>query len=411
VTTSILAGGTPVVFQPSGRQGTVSCGGTVGFQAGENTVQFLGGLGCASLGGAAAVTIATPNVTVNLAGFKIVGAALPANIGNIGIYVAASGVTINGGGTGSGNGIESFDFGVLDWGAAPGLTIDTLRIFRARSIGIRTSSDGVALNSVLIDRSAAATNATSWLPGGLGIYASGNITITDAIVRRSSTLGIWIAGDATHVGANGRVATITGSNSRVEANLDRGIWVDNGPHTIKDVHVTGDGIGGASTWGVVINSTGTQVELDGVIVQSYAGWGVVDAGISSKISRSSVDNTVANGFALNGTGANVSGNTAQATGYGFAVNGSGSVLTSNTAQFTQNGFAISGTGHQFSSNQSKQNAGIGFWVGGTSNTFTSNNAELNAGAEWNIGPSNLDGGGNKANGSTFTFDATGLIVN
>ncbi|HEV8441081.1 MAG TPA: hypothetical protein VGT40_23580, partial [Methylomirabilota bacterium] len=181
-TTTILAGTAPVVFLPSNRTGTVSCGDTLGpatFGA-DTTMQFKDGLGCASA--AVGLTVSAPGKTVNLNKFKIVTDAVTLTLGSVGIRaVNASNATIAGGSTGGSAGLEYFDFGVKDDGGNGGLLVSQLRVFRARSAGVRTVSDGVTLSSLLVDKATATANTTAELPGGVGIHASGITKIQNSI--------------------------------------------------------------------------------------------------------------------------------------------------------------------------------------------------------------------------------------
>ncbi|PWU25567.1 MAG: hypothetical protein C5B48_00650 [Candidatus Rokuibacteriota bacterium] len=461
-TTTVLPNRAPVVFGPSGRQTTVGCGETLNF-GGDTTVQFLGGLGCASLPNGssnAALTVQTAGTTVNLAGFKIVGGALASNLGNIGIRVFnAPNVTVAGGGTNGTSGLEYFDIGVKEEGSG-GLVVDSLRVFRGRTAGIQTVSDGVTLSNLLIDRSVAVTGATGTLPGGVGIHASGNTLINNTMVRRSRTIGIWA--DGTHQDGSGFVTTITGNTTTSQITDSAGIslQLDNGPHNVKDTLIAGDGVSGTSTHAVVVG-TSVGTNLDGVAVKDHGGDGFVINGTSTRISRSSVESSVGgNGFVIAGPGADLNGNDAQSASNGFVINGSAAVLTSNSAAAGQDGFVVNGdsaslssnnavgnagrgivvqgvggtyasntaqlngtpsmTGHgmvisgnnnHFVSNVSKQNRNAGYFITGTGNDFSTNSAELNTGTEWIIGPNNVDDGGNKLNGSAFSFTAAGGSFN
>src|SRR5262249_29052569 len=296
-TTTILPATAPVLYvsSTSQRSGTVSCGGTVkssDFQSGETTIRFQSGLGCASQ--PVGLTMQASGKIIDLAGFKIVGAALPANLGNAGIAVAATNVTINGGSTNGTAGIEYFDFAVKDDGGNDGLTVNSLRIFRARSAAIQTVSNGITISQSEIDKTVAVTNATATLPGGVGIHATGETTISDTIVRRSGAIGIWADGSST----TGNVTTIIGngppstSSMQVTDSAGIGIQLDNGPHSVKVVLVAGDGIAGTSTDGVVIGPTGNGITLDSLDVRNHGGDGVVVDGVNSLITTVSVQDTV-----------------------------------------------------------------------------------------------------------------------
>jgi hypothetical protein len=55
---------------------------------------------------------------------------------------------------------------------------------------------------------------------------------------------------------------------------------------------------------------------------------------------------------------------------------------------------------------------VGFHVFGSGNHFNTNAASINDGfGEWVIGPGQIDDGGNKVNGSTFSIPPQGGIFN
>jgi uncharacterized repeat protein (TIGR01451 family) len=458
-TTTILPATAPVVYvSPGGqRSGTVSCGDTLraaNFQSDETTMQLQGGLGCASQ--PIALTMQASDKTLDLAGFKIVGAALPSNLGNIGIRILnATNVIIDGGDTSGDSGVEYFDFGVKDDGGSDGLTINSLRVFRARSAGIATISNGVALNNLVVDKTVAGSNSTAVLPGGVGIHASGNTLINECSVRRNAKIGIWL--DGTYA-VSGYVGTITGSVSGMQIlqSAAVGIQLDNGPHHVKDTEVNGDGIAGTSTDGVVVGPTGTGSHLEAVVVKNHGSDGFVINGVGTLVDSSTADTTVGgNGFVVTGANNTLDNNNAFAVGNGYVITGSNNTLTSNLATVSHDGYVVSGdtatltnndavgngargivvsgaqgvfntnlaqsngthgvviTGNnnQFLNNQSKQNHNVGFNVLGTGNSFQSNSAESNGGNEWVIGSGNIDGGSNRYSGKGFTFTSSGGTFN
>jgi uncharacterized repeat protein (TIGR01451 family) len=457
-TTTILPDTARVLFQPSGTPGTVSCGATLAaaaFPGADTHVQFTEGLGCASSD--TALVVQASDKVIDLAGFKIVGGALAANAGNVGIFVNnASNVTILGGGTIDKHGIEYFDYGLrIDAGSA-GLIVDNLRIFRARSVGVEVESNGVTISNVLVDRTVAVVGSTVGQPAGVGIHARGNTVISDTIVRRSGAIGILA--DGTHQDDSGFVVTITGNlaNMRVEQNAGIGIQFDNGPHRVEFTSVIGDGISGTSAAGVVVGPAATGILLDSVVVKEHGGDGFVIDGASVRIVSSSVDMSVGgDSFVITGANAILENNDAQSLGHGFVINGASSTLTSNSADTGQDGFVINGDGasvtnnnavgnktrgivvacnagffdtnlaqfngthgmvilgsnNRFINNQSKQNKNSGYSVSGTLNRFGTNAAEMNAGTEWIIGANNVDEGSNSRNGSRFTFTSAGGSFN
>lgn len=110
IAVAVLSDSVPVVFQPSERPDSLSCGDDIKssfFESGEHTVQLRASMGCAH--SKVAVKISSSGKTFDFQGFKIIGAATDQIKGSVGILVGATNVTIVGGGTGSTNGIEYFD--------------------------------------------------------------------------------------------------------------------------------------------------------------------------------------------------------------------------------------------------------------------------------------------------------------
>jgi hypothetical protein len=224
----VLSASAPVVFQPSQRTGSLSCGDNITpgfFESGEHTVQLRASIGCAH--SKVAVKISASGKTFDLQGFKIVGAATDQIKGSVGILVAATNVTIVGGGTGSKSGIEYFDYCLMDEGDSDGLSASTLRCFRARSAGIDLASDNVKLNGLLVDLVVAGTNTTTEVPGGIGMHLSGGVSVKDSTVRRAANIGILADGSPDPDGTKHRVV-IDGnhSTSRVEQNTGVGIQLE-----------------------------------------------------------------------------------------------------------------------------------------------------------------------------------------
>ncbi len=453
IVANVISDSIPVVFQPSGRTGTLSCSGTVGpsfFAPGETAVEFRASLGCSN--SQTAITIAASNKTIDLKKFKIVGASTNQILGSVGIRIAqgATGVTIIGGGTNGSSGLEYFDYCLQDGGGNDGLKVSSLRCFRARSAGIDVVSDNVELAGVLVDRTVGGTALTTTeLPGGVGIHASGKTTITDSISRRAATVGIWADGppDVTSHAAQ------IGGSSRVEETSGIGILLDGAGHEVKDAYVEGDGADGVSTTGVLVNASG--VFLDGLEVVEFGGQGVRFNGINATIKRSTVEAVGSDSYVVGatGTGAILSGNTAMKGLRGFVIEGAGAKLDTNRAEATVgaafevsgdqaeltgnsakkakgdayalggdggkyntnlaesnegNGFKIAGNDGEFKNNTAKsQKKGSGFLVTGTNNSFNTNIAERNSATEWVIGAGNIDLGSNRKNGKTFSFGAAG----
>ena len=448
----VLSASVPVVFQPSQRTGTLSCGDeiTASFFGSDNTVQLRASMGCAH--SKVAVKIASSGKTLDLQGFKIVGAATDQIRGSVGILVAAPNVTIIGGGTASKSGIEYFDYCLMDEGDSDGLTVSTLRCFRARSAGIDLTSDNVKLNGLLVDLVVGGTNTTTEIPGGIGMHLSGGINVKDSSVRRAASIGILADGAPDPDGTKHRVQ-IDGnhSTSRVEQNTGVGIQLEGAFHEVRNTFVEGDGDDGVSTTGVLIN--GSAMLTDGLDVVDFGGNGFLINGALATVKRSTVEAVGSDSFVVGGPGAVLSGNSAAKGQKGFVVSGPDAFLDTNDAEnvlgtaflvsgdraiMTGNsakagkaeGFVLSGHGGNYNTNKAEANIGVafairgnngvflnnacksektggGFLVTGTANSFSTNSAEKNKGSEWVIAAGNVDLGSNRKNGKTFPFTTIG----
>jgi uncharacterized repeat protein (TIGR01451 family) len=453
IAAAVLSASAPVVFQPSQRSGSLSCGDEITsgfFESGENTVQLGASMGCAH--SKIAVKISSSGKTFDLQGFKIVGAATDQIKGSVGILVAAPNVTIVGGGTSSKSGIEYFDYCLMDEGDGDGLTVNTVRCFRARSAGIDLASDNVKLNGLLVDLVVGGTNTTTEVPGGIGMHLSGSTNVKDTTVRRAATIGVLADGAPDPDGTKHRVV-IDGnhSTSRVEQNTGVGIQLEGAFHEVRNTAVEGDGDDGVSTTGVLINGSGMLV--DGLEVVDFGGNGFLINGAQATVKRSTVEAVGSDSFVVVGAGAVLSGNSAAKGQKGFVVSGPDAFLdTNNTenvlgtaflvsgdrATMTGNsakagkaeGFVLSGNGGSYNTNKAEANIGTafaisgnnglflnnacksqktggGYLVTGTANRFSTNSAEKNKGAEWVIAAGNVDLGSNRKNGKTFPFTTAG----
>ena len=449
---AVLSDSVPVVFQPSQRTGSLSCGDDIksSFFGSDDTVQLRASIGCAH--SKAAVTISSSGKTFDLQGFKIVGAATDQIKGSVGILVNATNVTIVGGGRGSKSGIEYFDYCLMDEGDSDGLTVSNLRCFRARSAGIDLASDSVKLNGLLVDLVVGGTNTTTEVPGGIGMHLSGSTNVKDSIVRRAASIGILLDGSPDPDGTKHRVQ-IDGnySTSRVEANTGIGIQMEGAFHEVRNTFVEGDGNDGVSTTGVLINGSGMLT--DGLQVVDFGGNGFLVNGAQATIKRSTVEAVGSDSFVVTGGGVVMTGNSAAKGQKGFVVSGPDAFLDTNEAEnvlgtaflvsgdraiMTGNttkagkaeGFVLNGNGGNYNTNKAEANIGTaftingnaglflnnsckssrkggGFLVTGTNNTFGTNSAEKNKRSEWEIAAGNLDVGSNRKNGKTFKFTTAG----
>lgn len=462
VTTTVLGEGATGTFLPSGRTVSLECGTVLNFAAykpagqdrADHTLRLNKSLGCAAA--PVGLRMSASNRTLDLNGFKIVGSS-SGPTGSAGIVVAADrvNVTIRGGSVSGTAGIEHFDWCVVDEGGNTGLVIETLRCFRGRSAGIDLMSSNVTVRRSLVDRTTFATRNTFEPPGGVGIRVTGdNVLIQDTTVRRSQNYGIWATGVDTD--GDNRAITIestagTGTPAmRVETNLGIGVRADGQKLRMKDVRVSGDwpGDNAKSTVGVVVEATATDTLLDGVQVKAFGADGFLIAGLGTRVTNSRVEEVAADGFVATGdgvllqnnesranrhgyvlSGPNIEANTNLAeevggdgyvvtgfrvkvlnseakdgTGHGFNVEGAEVRLETNLAEHNGgDAFHVAGSAGHYANNDAKTNGGIGFQVLAEGNTFTTNSSERSTGLEWSVGPGNIDGGTNEANGHICHF--------
>jgi hypothetical protein len=458
--TTVAGDTAAAVLLPSMTTTAVGCEKSLdsAFFGSDTTVQLTEHLGCAQT--AFGLSINASGVTLDLNGKKIVADAGDTNPGKVGVIIegGAIDVTIDGGGTNGTSGIEYFDWCIRDEGTNAGLLIDQVRCFRARSAGITTTSDDVTIANSLVDNTIPAAGNTEDLlaggKGGVGIRAQGrNVRIKDTVVRRSQVVGIWASGLGTPGGPS--MVSIDGNTSsmRVETNYGIGIRLEGGPHVVKTMTVTGEGYNtGTSTDGVVVEQSGVNNVMDGVVVKNHRGNGFVIHGSQTLIERSGVDLVGLDGYVSmsTATATVLNGNSSKPKGNGYVIEGPQSLLSNNRAEIagkngyvikntadkatlsgnsaksnkaigylvegpnayletngaeanTGHGFHVTGSNNSFNSNTSKSNKGIGFNVTGTGNQFQTNGAQGNVGSEWVIVSGNCDNGANSANGRKITF--------
>ena len=210
----------------------------------------------------------------------------------------------------------------------------------------------------------------------------------------------------------------------------------NGGHTLKSIRANG-----ASQYGVLVVSSSNSVSWNDV---SGNGTTIADAGIraqggSNTLKGGTVSNNKGDGVQLIGSNNNLSGSTITGnTGNGVFVAGSTNTVTSNSRinlnklngiyvtgssntlssnaseagkGNLQNGIYVTGSTNQITGNKMNSNGQAGYSIAGSGNKLKSNNTSNNTGLEYSIGAGNTDQGGNKKNGSSFTFTSAGGTFN
>jgi parallel beta-helix repeat protein len=203
----------------------------------------------------------------------------------------------------------------------------------------------------------------------------------------------------------------------------------NGGHKLGSIRANG-----ASLYGVLVVSNGNSVSwnnvggngvgirvegnlntLKGGTVDYNAGDGVQLIGNSNTLSGSNIASNSGNGVLVQGTGNTVkdNGRINQNSLNGILVTGGGNTLSGNASESgkgnTQNGIKVaSGSGNQLTGNKMNSNLQAGFDIAASTGTKLKSNATSNnTGNEYTIGAGNVDQGGNKKNGSSFTFTNAG----
>jgi uncharacterized repeat protein (TIGR01451 family) len=212
----------------------------------------------------------------------------------------------------------------------------------------------------------------------------------------------------------------------------------NGGHNLKSIRANGATKYGVQivsssnsvSWndvsgnGTAISDAGIRVEgssntLKGGTVGSNKGDGVQLIGNSNTLSGSNIVSNTGNGVLVTGSTNKVDSNGRINLNKlnGILVTGSSNTLSSNASESgkgnTQNGIKVaSGSGNQLTGNKMNSNAQAGFYIAASPGTKLKSNATSNnTGNEYTIGAGNVDQGGNKKNGSSFTFTSAGGIFN
>jgi len=362
INSTVLPPATRLMMVPSGRIVPVGCGSTVdsALFGSDTEGQLLDGLVCDNGSG---VTITAAGKTLNLLGKKISSSVRIT--GNAGIIVGpnAPNITIKGGGTAGTMGIEQFEYCVKDLGGNNSLTISGLRCFRAKGAGIWALSNGILIDSSLVDNTVPDTKL-EFPGGGVGIQVAGdNVHVKDTIVRRSKNIGFWAYG--VDLDGSGSVSTYDGSStatSRIENNFGIGAFFSGGPHLMKNTQVQGDdSVAGTSQEGIVVDGTGMGVTIDSVVIKKHHGDAVhVHAGaIGTVIARTNAEDIGGDGFVVDAA-STVNGNSATlVAGDGFVVNAPAALNTNSVEQGSGNGFVINAAA-MVDNNSAVDNAGRGY---------------------------------------------------
>lgn len=374
---------------------------------------------CSLVPGSAALFV-DPGVTLNLGGRTITGS------GNHTGVILGTGSKLVGPGT-----IEKFGRGVVGVTSADGIVITGVTASGNTGAGFDLLSDGNTLTGNL-----ALGN------GGDGIIISGtNNVVSSNLLRGNDGRGAFVRGSE-FVGDDDEGDNVVKGN-RAERNAGHGIEVFSNLVTLTGDNITSNKVKGAATGvtaAVGLKVGGTGHGINGNTVERYATGFEINGTVRKVSSNTAQDNGV--GFLISGSDIGVvNGNRAfrntAGDGVGYRVTGSRNFLKGNRAGSRNKGnlvgFDVSGSENRFESNRAELNVGNGFAVEGGKNTFkndravsdgnvgfvvadaapgsgntlTGTRANRNLVCQYQIGENNVDGGGNRANGPVFSFDAAG----
>jgi parallel beta-helix repeat protein len=181
----------------------------------------------------------------------------------------------------------------------------------------------------------------------------------------------------------------------------------------KPIIVIGlDTVGGTVGWSIQSNGN----DLRGVRASGASVAGIGVFGNNNDVSWNSVRDC-AIGVWVEGDSNDLRGGTVEeSTDDGIRFTTTANNNTLRGASYIRNnggdGVQVDGSSNTlFDNKRVEDNAQDGIHVNGTGNELEKNAAQNNAGDEFDIGPNNIDGGDNKANGNPCTFGATGGTCN
>ncbi len=413
-----------VTLEPSLTRKQVSCGQVLdaAFFGSDRKLSFDTDLSCVNVDAATnGIVVARNGVTINGRSQtrSITGPGRRALRTGAGVLVAPGvrRVTITGF-----RKIQSFGIGVADSGDNQGIKVLRSTFFRNIEAGVRSSSRRTRISEVTADRNGV----------GLALSGDGSLVTSSRIIRSepqsissqaplSSGFGIVLGGADTD--GNGRTVRVA-NNPEIDENVV-GIVVDGEKHLLVGNVVRGN-VGRPRAQppvagdGILVLDTSSGSVFDSNSIKANAANGMTVIGSANRLEANRTEENLQNGFLILGSDNLLEGNNAGAPHNdpnasrlgnalaGYVVGGTGNQLDTNVAEGNAGtGFEIEGPTAAFKGNTSSGNDGLGFDVTSSGNVLDSNKAEQNGASEYVIAADNVDDGGNKKNGTSFSFTATG----
>jgi len=310
--------------------------------------------------------------------------------------------------------IQNFAFGVRDSDAADNKGMQVLKstLFRNLEAGVYSRSLRTRIVDTTLDRN------------GIGADLGGDDSVMNrGFVRRSEPQskdaqtplspgwGALLTGtDANASGVTVRIVgtEFDGNRLGIVVQTDHHLVEQNKVQTPTDPRPDPSEPARDGIWVV-----GSSNRINSNSVKFNTGNGIVVDGDLNELEANRCEDNDENGYVVSGDANQLVNNDAGSMGHGnhlagYLVDGTNTVFDTNHAEANLGqGFRIETPTAQFKAGSAKSNGGIGFEIMSDGNDLESNSAEANGGTEFVIAPNNTDGGGNKKNGSTFHFTATG----
>lgn len=358
------------VWAPVAAEAAVVCGQTI-----TTSVTLTNDLSCPSGTG---IFVNAPNVTVDLGGHTITGAA-PAGGTSRGVNITPNrpNVTVRNGT------IRGFDAGVSVNAGSTGALI-TLLTLDANGVGVQANTGSASARIVGNTITNTAPFSAMQL-GGNGHVAEGN-TMT-----HGANAGIFLAGDDDVLNGN-TIIDMGASGIAISA-------FPSTPGPFMNNRISGNTVSGS---GRLFNSTGISLtNASGTVVQGN--------NVTGRLATPGL-------FVHDSPGTDVTGNALTNNTTGVLVRGSGSVgtlLAYNSATANQSGIHVESapTNTRVVGNNASNNTAFdGILIQSPSTLVAANTA--NANAHWGINavPGTVDGGGNRAAGNGVAAQCTPNIV-
>lgn len=164
--------------------------------------------------------------------------------------------------------------------------------------------------------------------------------------------------------------------------------------------------------GILLRGTGAYVSASSLQRNGLAGMSVEGSG--NRIDSNTLEENGTSGIVVSGTDNGIENNqigslTDRGNGdFGLLVLGESNRVSSNRADANgAGGYEIRAAAAVYENNRATRNIGFGHRLTAQGTLLESNRADGNGGWEFVLAPFNLDAGGNRANGTTITFDAAG----